>query len=544
MPPNNHCYCSSLTVAQLAVDIALAHNGEIINGDAMQMYDGLPIITNKITPAEARSVPHHLFGNISVFTVPWTVAHFKKEAEGIIKEIRSRGKLPILVGGTHYYTQSLLFEDSIVNHHPEGEEEPFLSREEIEKRWPILTTPTSQILEELRKVDPIMADRWHPKDRRRIQRSLEIYLTLGKRASDIYKEQQAKKAALEREAAARNALFNTGAAVKLNDTLLFWTHADPEVLKTRLDERVDKMVSGGLLEEVHELAALEKRNLEAGLPHDPSGGIWVSIGYKEFRTYVGLIAAPGTQKERIEEEMAYAIRMTKNATRRYANSQVKWIKTKLVTALNNAEVLDHLYLVDGTDVSAFSENCAQPATSITGKFLAGEELPKPEEVCKTAAEMLAPVREHEYQARPDLWVRKTCETCGTVVVSEEQWEIHLASRAHRGRVKKMLKVERNVQAQLAKAALLKEAERAEEAPKAQDGEGEEDTPQSKALKELRTKLEATKEALQRNEQRLLGREAEFAKQKQALSEQAESLLDVLDAAYDATEAPNEKTPPR
>src|SRR5271168_1169210 len=154
----------------------------------MQMYDGLPIITNKITAEEQKGIPHHLLGSIAPDEEPWRVGMFKKKADQIIQEIRSRGRLPILVGGTHYYTQSLLFKDSLIDDKFYGEEHvrTELSNEEILQKFPMLDGPTEAMIERLREVDPKMADRWHPNDRRKIRRSLEIFLLTGKKASDIY----------------------------------------------------------------------------------------------------------------------------------------------------------------------------------------------------------------------------------------------------------------------------------------------------------------------------------------------------------------------
>jgi tRNA dimethylallyltransferase len=104
------------------VSLALKYNGEVINGDAMQLYSGLPIITNKITVEERKGVPHHLLGCIDFGEPTWVVGTFVKRALSIIEEIRSRGKLPILVGGTHYYTQSLLFRDRLAETEEDGQD--------------------------------------------------------------------------------------------------------------------------------------------------------------------------------------------------------------------------------------------------------------------------------------------------------------------------------------------------------------------------------------------------------------------------------------
>ncbi|KAG0160431.1 hypothetical protein PDIDSM_7960 [Penicillium digitatum] len=111
--------------SKLAVDLASRFNGEIINGDAMQMYCGLPIITNQIPIDERNGIPHHLLSCIDLDAEAWRIGLFKREALRVIDDIRTRGKVPILVGGTHYYTQAVLFKEQLVGEgvDDEGERE-------------------------------------------------------------------------------------------------------------------------------------------------------------------------------------------------------------------------------------------------------------------------------------------------------------------------------------------------------------------------------------------------------------------------------------
>ncbi|KFY23613.1 hypothetical protein V491_02475 [Pseudogymnoascus sp. VKM F-3775] len=425
--------------SQLAVDLALRYNGEIINGDAMQMYTGLPIVTNKITPAEQQGVPHHLIGNVSLQEEPWHVGVFKREAEGVIEEIRSRGRLPILVGGTHYYTQSLLFDDHLIDDTDEKIQPPQDGDREIDEssqKHPILAASTEEILAKLREVDPVMADRWHPKDRRRIQRSLEIYLTQGQKASDVYAKQRERNSALQQDDASSN-VEEPDRIIPLESTLLFWVHAGQEVLKSRLDARVDKMVENGLIEEVQTLQNLLGVETAASRPPDLTRGIWVSIGFKEFSPYLSTITSPdATEKDKIKA-LALSIEQTKAATRQYAKRQVRWIRLKLLIALKKADSLRNLYLLDGSDVSNFQRDVSGQAIKICGDFLGGLELPPATEMSPAAAEFLTPSRDFDFGDRPDLWIRKTCDVCNVTAVTEANWNFHMQSRGHRGKLRKL-----------------------------------------------------------------------------------------------------------
>jgi tRNA dimethylallyltransferase len=439
VPPRpSRSYTSANIIPQLAVELATRFNGEIINGDAMQMYDGLPIITNKITAEEQNRIPHHLLGFIALDEESWRVGLFKRRASQVIREIRSRGRLPILVGGTNYYTQSLLIEESLVTEqHDEGGQDPEeLSSKKILEKFPILDAPTEAILERLKEVDPVMAGRWHPKDRRKIQRSLEIFLLTGKRASDIYMEQKQRKnlAAdpLEGEDISDSPEQDTS-------PLVFWLHAEAETLKTRLNTRVDKMLQAGLLNEVKSMDSYLHQHTNLGQEIDSSSGIWVSIGWKEFKPYLAALRAGTESQEKLDELLVLSLEKVKSATRQYANRQVRWIRLKLLTNLSNQNLADRFYLLDGTDLSHWSEAVLDPALDVTADFLVGSEPRAPSSLSDVAKELLTPRRSYDFADRRDLWVRRECEICHTVCTTEEQWQTHIQGRTHRRGLKKQRK---------------------------------------------------------------------------------------------------------
>lgn len=419
------------------MELATRFNGEIINGDAMQMYNGLPIITNKITPEEQNQIPHHLLGFIGLDEEPWRVGLFRKKASQVIQEIRSRGRLPILVGGTHYYTQSLLIEESLIDdQHDDGEDElPELTFKELSQKFPILEEPTEIILDKLREVDPIMADRWHPRDRRKIQRSLEIFLQTGKRASDLYREQK------ERKRLTINPIEGEPITSALDEDmspLVFWVHTEAETLKARLDARIDKMIQTGLLDEVKAMDKFLQHHTEVGLEIDSSRGIWISIGWKEFEPYLQALRTGTASRERLEELLSLSTEQTKAATRQYAKRQIRWIRLKLFAGLEEKKLLDKFYLLDATNISRWPEAVLDPATDVTRDFLAGREPRSPKSLSDVASELLAPGRKAGSRER-DVLVRHECEICHTVCTTEEQWQSHIKGRTHRRGLKKQHK---------------------------------------------------------------------------------------------------------
>ncbi len=407
----------------------------------MQMYEELPIITNKIPLEERKGTPHHLLACVGLEEEPWRVGLFRKKALNIIKEIRERGRLPILVGGTHYYTQALLFDNGIIDDNNELHEEEGLTSVETRKKWPILDGPTEGIIAELRAVDPVMADRWHPKDRRKIRRSLEIWLQYGRKASDIYQEQQARKLNhtmsdnVDPQDLEMESIRDKARLQEQSEPLIFWTHASTDILNERLEKRVDGMLSNGLLSEVNSMDQFHRQQVMKGRAVDKTSGIWVSIGYKEFEEYNMALNSGNSNEKTLEALKLKAIEKTKTANRQYAKRQVKWIRIKLMHAVQDAGLTGNMFLLDGTDLGRWSEDVDQPAIQLTKAYLEGTHLPDPKSLSEAAREALTSRTEFDMSNRRDLWVQRTCDVCGTTVITEDAWSQHVRGRRHKRAVR-------------------------------------------------------------------------------------------------------------
>ncbi|RYO73730.1 hypothetical protein DL766_005228 [Monosporascus sp. MC13-8B] len=402
--------------SDLAVDLALRFNGEIINADAMQMYRGLPVITNQISAEERKGVPHHLLAIVDHHEPTWTVLNFATEARKVVQGIRSRGRLPIIVGGTHYYLNALLFEDSVLGPQSLGDDNPRINVEdETSAQFPILNAHTDVLMNRLREVDPAMASRWHPSERRKIQRSLEIYLTTGKRASDIYAEQQ------------RDRLASRGARGPW-ETLMFWVYSKPDVLYDRLNRRIDKMVGRGLMAEVEDLHGQLRRRTDAGETVDRTKGIWQSIGFKQLEPLLNAKMAERAAEE-LERLKDAGLEQMRAATRQYARAQIKWLRGKTVPKLEEHDALKYLYLLDSSHAENFATDVLHPAADICRQFLEGEDMSKPSELSDTARDVLGAFADKGRSPRPALR-QKTCEACHMTVL-ESEWEKHVKGRRHR-----------------------------------------------------------------------------------------------------------------
>ncbi|PFH60574.1 hypothetical protein XA68_10741 [Ophiocordyceps unilateralis] len=400
--------------SDLAVELASRFDGEIINADAMQLYNGLPVLTNKMPSASRRGIPHHLLGHISPLDPPWNVDVFRHEASRVVADIRSRGKLPILVGGTHYYLDALLFPDVVLDslhQQPDDGDNALL-----------LNQPTDVLLAELRKCDPVMADRWHPNDRRKILRSLEIYLHTGRPASDLYAEQR------------RRVAHNP--SQQPWDKLLFWVHADRETLCQRLDRRVDSMLHAGLLNEVRELYTLRR---DATRPLNMTKGIWQAIGYRQFEPYLSALDDASTPTSSLPALQAAALEDVKAATRRYAAHQTRWIRCKQTRRLRDQgpDALSSLYLVDSTDPPLFRAQVLDPAAHLVAQFLRGEPRPLPADLSPRAREVLTAVGD---PPPPEVPRRHICDVCQATLLTDEAWRRHVRGVAHRRVVNKKKKL--------------------------------------------------------------------------------------------------------
>jgi len=208
-----------------------------------------------------------------------------------------------------------------------------------------------------------MAARWHPNDRRKIRRSLEIYYSTGckQTASELYAAQRA----------AKEQSSETDSSGSKYRNLIFWVHAETDPLRARLDSRVGKMINSRMWEEIEEMEKLYESL--GGNSVSLNSGIWQSIGFKEFLPFLRMRKVGLATETEMQKTKAKAIDEMKTATRRYAKMQVRWIRIKFLNALQSSQQTAgtastsprNIFLVDSTDVSRYDENVIKPALTIT-----------------------------------------------------------------------------------------------------------------------------------------------------------------------------------
>ena len=263
--------------SELAIRLAERLDGEVISADSMQIYRGMDIGTGKV-PKEQRRVVHHGIDFVDPGE-PYSAALFQRYAREIIDDIETRGKMPILCGGTGFYVRAALDDFDF----PEGSQEGNPVREKYNAM--LSDCGTQAVWDALNDVDPESASCIHPNNAKRVIRALELA-----EAGESYAHQLEKFGHIDEAVP----------AVYIGLTM------PRDMLYARIEARVDEMLSKGLIDEVRLLAA---SGYETGLTAPQA------IGYKEIYS-----ALHG------ECELEDAVAAIKQATRRYAKRQLSWFK--------------------------------------------------------------------------------------------------------------------------------------------------------------------------------------------------------------------------
>ena len=263
----------------LGVEAALALNGEVISADSMQVYRGMDIGTAKPTAEEMRGVPHHML-DVADPREDFSAAKYAEQAAVCVEDIRARGKLPIVVGGTGLYIDGLLRgTDYAAAPGDSG------LRAELEAEYDRVGGDAFR--EMLRAVDPDRAEKLAPGDKKRLVRAMEVYRLTGE---TITAHDERSQSVPPRYAALKLAL----------------DFRDRAALYERIDRRAAAMFAAGLVEEVRAL-------LDAGVPLD--GTAMQAIGYKETAAYL-----------RGECTLSEAVELVQRRSRQYAKRQLTWLR--------------------------------------------------------------------------------------------------------------------------------------------------------------------------------------------------------------------------
>ena len=261
------CGPTAVGKTKLSVELAKHLNGEIINADSTQVYRLMNIGTAKVTEDEKEGIPHHLF-DIKNIDEEYTVYDYQSDCRKIIDDIISRGKTPILVGGTGLYIKAALYDYNF------NDEDKSYTYDEY---------TNEALYQELLKVDPNTDI--HPNNRKRVERAITYYRNHNKPMSSNEKSEN-----------------------KLYDVVFIGLTTDRELLYDRINKRVDKMVADGLIEEAKSLYDL----------HIDSRALLTPICYKElFMYFEGILT--------LDESLD----LIRQRSRKYAKRQYTWFRHQL-----------------------------------------------------------------------------------------------------------------------------------------------------------------------------------------------------------------------
>lgn len=267
-------------VGKTALSIALAKKvgGEIISADSMQVYRYLDIGSAKITKEEMQGVPHHLI-DVLMPEEEFNVCRFQEMAKEALTGIYGRGHIPIVAGGTGFYIQALLYDIDFSTEENHKKVREFLEKEAAEKG-------NEYLYARLKETDPASAEAIHPNNVKRIIRALEFYELNGYPISEHNQQERAKEAAY--------------------DACYFVLNDERERLYQRIEERVDEMLSKGLVEEVRTLKQMGCHKDMVSMQ---------GLGYKEILAYL--------EGSYSFDEAVYLI---KRDTRHFAKRQLTWFR--------------------------------------------------------------------------------------------------------------------------------------------------------------------------------------------------------------------------
>lgn len=261
-----------------SIGLAKAIGGEIISADSMQVYKGMDIGSAKIRPEEMKGIRHYLVDVLEP-SCEFHVVRFQQMAKQAMAEIYAKGKIPIVVGGTGFYIQALLYDIDFTEN-----EEDTGYREELEA---LAKERGAEYLHEmLKEVDPESARQIHANNRKRVIRALEFYRLTGQKISEHNETERAKESPYE--------------------FCYFVLNDDRKKLYDRIEKRVDQMLEMGLLEEV---TALKNKGYTKDMVS------MQGLGYKEMLNY-------------LNGECSYeeAVSILKRDTRHFAKRQLTWFR--------------------------------------------------------------------------------------------------------------------------------------------------------------------------------------------------------------------------
>uniref|UniRef100_A0A8C8Y4K2 tRNA dimethylallyltransferase n=2 Tax=Panthera TaxID=9688 RepID=A0A8C8Y4K2_PANLE len=258
----------------------------------------------------------------------------------------------------------------------------------------------------LSQVDPEMAAKLHPHDKRKVARSLQVFEETGISHSEFLHRQHSEEGG-----------GPLGGPLKFPNLCILWLHADQT--DERLDKRVDDMLAAGLLDELRDFHRRYNQKKVAENRQDYQHGIFQSIGFKEFHEY--LVTEGKCTPETSNQLLKKGIESLKQVTKRYARKQNRWVKNRFLNRPGPS--VPPVYGLEVSDVSKWEESVLEPALEIVQSFIQGH---KP-----LAAPVKMPCNEMENKRSYHM-----CDLCDRIIIGDREWAAHIKSKSHLHQLKK------------------------------------------------------------------------------------------------------------
>ncbi|KAG2378078.1 hypothetical protein C9374_008700 [Naegleria lovaniensis] len=397
-------------------------SASIINADVMQIYEGLPITTNKPSESELQEIEHHFVGEkqgvVSDRAQLYTVLNYKKDCHELFEQdLFKRDVVPIICGGTNYYIQSVIFDQYLIG---TAEESNGLEYNETKK------DEDSEDLkkythERLKEIDPESAALIHPNDIRKIKKRILLYEKEQRVFTQVIDSKKEEQRTLKYE------------------TLFFYLACDNRgVLRQRIADRAVQMMENGLLQEVvtfHEYLFKNKDKLSISFEH----GVLQSIGYKEFLPYLKYLEEINDIGDKNEEDAILkkknelkqqCLESLINGTFKYAKKQETWYRSSWANSKLPLVKQGILYKFDisTTPVDVIKESALQ----IAKHFLEGKEIPQDLVEAYQVKEPHQKSSDQQGDENKTYW----CEKCNSTHHGYTEYRAHLKSRLHKKRKNK------------------------------------------------------------------------------------------------------------
>lgn len=431
--------------SKLSLDLAEKLHGEIINADSMQIYSGnAGVMTAKPSAEEKMRAPHHLYDVVDLDTKDFNVNKYLDLAIPAIEDIYLREKLPIVVGGTNYYIEGLLFEKG---HEKEKVDWDAFS-EKIEKLIQELPELYKPLLEDLNKaipddnkafieslyaetqsvllhdllkiVDPKMAEYLHVKDTRRVINALVKCLKYS--GNQFYQSTDEKEIKTTEDQ--NNLRYYP---------ILIWMKASPEILEKRIEKRIYQMINDqGGLEEIFSVFDFHHSLSPTEPELDFEKGILQAIGYKEFYPVYELYKQGKTPSE---QDIFDAKLRLKQKTIDYTKYQIKWLNKRVGTTFPAGS---YLLTIDLDDPKFYEEVALNKALEHFTSSIQRYQKATTEQVLAELSDICLGFTKKRAE-KIDTWQKYHCEACDQELNGEKQWQEHTATRKHKNTMHRQYK---------------------------------------------------------------------------------------------------------